>query len=98
MLVRSAGGGAIAAHLGTFGFSIIRPADEKESGRGIRERYDEAAALVLGAFSRLGVMAEVGEVRDEFCPGDHSIRVGDREGGMKIVGIAQRITRRRIKS
>ena len=94
VLVRSSGGGATAAHRGTFGFSIIRPADEKESRRGIRERYDEAAALVLGAFSRLGVLAEVGEVRDEFCPGDHSIRVGDGEGGMKVVGIAQRITRR----
>jgi octanoyl-[GcvH]:protein N-octanoyltransferase len=93
VLVRSSGGGATAAHRGTFGFFIIRPADEKESRRGIRERYDEAAALVLGAFSRLGVVAEVGEVRDEFCPGDHSIRVGDGEGGMKIVGIAQRITR-----
>jgi octanoyl-[GcvH]:protein N-octanoyltransferase len=94
VLVRSAGGGATAADRGTFGFSIIRPADESESGRGIRERYDEAAAFVLGAFSRLGVEAEVGEVRDEFCPGDHSIRVGDGEGGMKVVGIAQRITRR----
>src|SRR4029450_11640735 len=78
----------------TFCCAISRPADEKESKRGLRERCDEAAALVLGAFSRLGVMAEVGEVRDEFCPGDHSIRVGDGEGGMKIVGIAQRITRR----
>jgi len=94
VLVRSAGGGATAADRGTFGFSIIRPADGKESRRSIRERYDEAAAFVLGAFSRLGVEAEVGEVRDEFCPGDHSIRVGDREGGMKVVGIAQRITRR----
>ena len=94
VFVRSSGGGATAADLGTFGFSIIRPADETEIGRGIRDRYDEAAALVLGAFSRLGVKAEVGEVRDEFCPGDHSIRVGGREGGMKIVGIAQRITRR----
>jgi octanoyl-[GcvH]:protein N-octanoyltransferase len=94
VLVRSAGGGAIAADRATFGFSIIRPADEKESGCGIRERYDEAAALVLSTFSRLGVMAEVGEVREEFCPGDHSIRVGDGESGMKIVGIAQRITRR----
>jgi octanoyl-[GcvH]:protein N-octanoyltransferase len=94
VLVRSSGGGATAADRGTFGFSIIRPADETESGRTIRERYDEAAALVLGAFSRLGVLAEVGEVRDEFCPGDHSIRVGDGEGGMKVVGIAQRITRR----
>ena len=36
----------------------------------------------------------MGEVRDEFCPGDHSIRIGDGEKGMKVVGIAQRITRR----
>ena len=94
VLVRSSGGGATAADLGTFGFSIIRPADETERGRGISDRYDEAAAFVLGAFSLLGIEAEVGEVRDEFCPGDHSVRVGDREGGMKVVGIAQRITRR----
>jgi len=94
VLVRSSGGGATAADLGTFGFSIIRPVDEAEARRGIIDRYDEAADFVLSAFSRLGVMAEVGEVRDEFCPGDHSIRVGDNENGMKIVGIAQRITRR----
>src|SRR5215218_4989559 len=79
VLVRGAGGGATAAHYGTFG---------------IRDRYDEAAALALGAFSRLGVRAEVGEVRAEFCPGDHSIRVGGWESGMKVVGIAQRVTRR----
>ena len=94
VLVRSSGGGATAADFGTFGFSIIRPADETEFRRSIKDRYDEAADLVLGVFRRLGVPAEVGEVRDEFCPGDHSIRVGDREGGMKVVGIAQRITRR----
>ena len=94
VLVRSAGGGATAADRGTFGFSIIRPANEPEGPHGIRERYDEAAGLVLGAFSRLGVRAEVGEVRDEFCPGDHSVRIGDGGGGMKVVGIAQRITRR----
>jgi lipoate-protein ligase A len=95
VLVRSSGGGATAAHYGTFGFSITRPATDGEARRGIRERYDEAAALVLGAFSRLGVRAvAVGEVRDEFCPGDHSIRVGSWEEGAKIVGIAQRITRR----
>ena len=94
VLVRSSGGGATAADLGTFGFSIIRPADERESGRAIKDRYDEAASFVLAAFSRLEVAAEVGEVRDEFCPGDHSIRIGDSETGMKVVGIAQRITRR----
>ncbi len=95
VLVRSAGGGATAAHYGTFGFSVIRPATGEESRRTIRDRYDEAAALVLGAFSRLGLRAvAVGEVRDEFCPGDHSIRVGSWEGGAKVVGIAQRLTRR----
>ncbi len=93
VLVRGAGGGAIAAHHGTFGFSVVRPADDAR--RGIKERYDEATALVLGAFSRLGIEeAVVGEVRDEFCPGDHSIRAGDFENGMKLVGIAQRVTRR----
>ncbi len=95
VLVRSAGGGATVAGSGTFGFSIIRPATEDENRRGVRERYDEAAGLVLGAFARLGFGgAVVGEVRDEFCPGDNSIRVGGWEDGMKIVGIAQRVTRR----
>ncbi len=94
VLVRSSGGGATAAGPGTFGFSIVRPTDDRETNRGIRDRYDEAAALVLGAFSRLGLRAEVGEVRDEFCPGDHSIRVGGWRDGSKIVGIAQRVTRR----
>ena len=95
VLVRGAGGGATAAHYGTFGFSIIRPSEGAEAHRGIQERYDEAAALALGAFSRLGLRrVAVGEVRDEFCPGDHSIRVGDWESGMKVVGIAQRVTRR----
>lgn len=94
VFVRSAGGGATAADVGTFGFSIVRPNVSEEERRGIRERYDEAAGLALAAFGRLGVEAEVGEVREEFCPGDHSIRVGGYEGGMKVVGIAQRITRR----
>ena len=94
VLVRGSGGGATAAGAGTFGFSIFRPADAEETKRGIRDRYDEASALVLGAFGRLGVRSEVGEVREEFCPGDHSIRVGGWEDGAKLVGIAQRLTRR----
>jgi octanoyl-[GcvH]:protein N-octanoyltransferase len=94
VLVRSSGGGATAAHYGTIGFSVIRPAAGDEFRRTIRDRYDEAATLALGAFSRLGVRAEVGEVRDEFCPGDHSIRVGSWEEGTKVIGIAQRLTRR----
>ena len=37
VLVRGAGGGAIAAHHGTFGFSVVRPADDAR--REIKERY-----------------------------------------------------------
>ena len=93
VLVRGSGGGATAAGPGTLGFSVIRPSEDTQ--RRIEERYDEAASLVLGAFLRLGVdAAEVGEVKNEFCPGDHSIRVGGFENGMKLVGIAQRLTRR----
>ncbi len=94
VLIRSAGGGATAAGPGTFGFSIIRPSDAEEGRRGIRQRYDEAVALALGALGRLGIRPEVGEVRDEFCPGDQSLRIGSWENGMKIVGIAQRVTGR----
>lgn len=94
VLVRSSGGGATAADVGTFGFSIVRPTAGPGGDRGgIRERYDEATGLVLAAFERLGVRTEVGEVREEFCPGDQSIRVGGPEGA-KIVGIAQRITKK----
>lgn len=92
VLVRGAGGGATAADTGTFGFSIVRPA--RDDTQEITARYDEAARFVLAVLGRLGVLAEVGEVRDEFCPGDHSLRHGGYENGMKLVGIAQRLTRR----
>jgi lipoate-protein ligase A len=94
VLVRSAGGGPTAAGLGTFGFSVVRPSSTEEGRRGIRQRYDEAVAFALGALGRLGIRPEVGEVRDEFCPGDQSLRIGSWKDGMKIVGIAQRVTGR----
>ena len=95
VLVRGAGGGATAAGPGTLGFSIIRPSKPEDARRGVEGRYDEAASFVLAAYARLGFHgAEVGEVRDEFCPGDHSIRVGSYEDGMKLCGIAQRLTSR----
>lgn len=94
-LVRGAGGGAIVGGPGTFGFSIIRPAEDGEDLRmGNRKRYDEATSLALAALRRLGVEAEIGEVREEFCPGDQSLRIGDYENGMKLCGIAQRVTKR----
>lgn len=95
VLVRGAGGGAIVGGPGTFGFSIIRPAEHGEDlCMGNSKRYNEATSLALSALRRLGVRAKIGEVRDEFCPGDQSLRVGDFEAGMKLSGIAQRVTKR----
>lgn len=95
VFVRGAGGGATAADHGTFGFSLVRPSDQYDSRSGIAARYAEASTLALAAFARLGVDdVEVGEVRDEFCPGDNSLRIGSFADGMKICGIAQRLTSR----
>ncbi|MGI8649141.1 MAG: lipoyl protein ligase domain-containing protein [Rubrobacter sp.] len=95
VFVRGAGGGATAADAGTFGFSLVRPSSREGSRHGIASRYEEASKLALAAFSRLGIReVEVGEVRDEFCPGDNSLRVGGYKDGMKVCGIAQRLTSR----
>ena len=59
MLLRSSGGGATAAHYGTFGFSVIRPVTDSGPRVNIRDRHDEAAAFVLGAFSRRGFRAAI---------------------------------------
>lgn len=95
VLVRGAGGGATAADAGTFGFSLVEPVSQSNPQAAISARYTRASGLALGAFSRLGVRnVEVGEVRDEFCPGDNSLRIGSFTSGMKVCGIAQRVTRR----
>ncbi len=65
------------------------PNDTEESVLGTDLHQGTITDLRLG-FNE----AEVGEVRDEFCPGDHSLRVGGFDSGMKLVGIAQRVTRR----
>ncbi len=95
VFVRGAGGGATAAAAGTFGFSIVRPSRRGDAALGVAARYREASDLALAAFSRLGVHdAEVGEVAGEFCPGDNSLRIGGYRTGMKVCGIAQRLTSR----
>jgi lipoate-protein ligase A len=60
--------------------------------RHLHERYDEGAALIVDAMSRVGVEAEPGEVEGEFCPGAYSVRTGG-PSGTKVAGLAQRVIR-----
>src|SRR3712207_9119629 len=68
VLARGAGGGATAASRGTFGFSIIRSGGDTR--RGIGDSYGLVAALVPGAYERLGgKRVEIRVAPDQFWPG-----------------------------
>jgi octanoyl-[GcvH]:protein N-octanoyltransferase len=84
---RLAGGRAAVFHEGTLAFSWAVP-DSQPKER-ITERFEALTRLIVGAFGRLGVTAEVGEVPGEYCPGGHSVHVGDR----KLMGVGQRLAR-----
>jgi lipoate-protein ligase A len=85
---RLAGGRAAVFHEGTFAFSWSIP--EADPRPGIRQRFEVLSTLMVGAFSRLGISADVGEIRGEYCPGDYSIHHGHR---FKLMGVGQRLAR-----
>ena len=91
VLVRNSGGRAVAANGGSISFSITFPVADMR--RGLYERYEEGAELIVDALEGVGIEAEPGEVEGEFCPGAYSVRVGGSEG-FKVAGLAQRVTRR----
>jgi lipoate-protein ligase A len=91
VLVRNSGGGAVAANEGSISFSLTYPVEDLR--RGLYDRYTEGVELVVTALDKLGVAAEAGEVEEEFCPGAYSVRSGGYSG-VKIAGLAQRVTRR----
>jgi octanoyl-[GcvH]:protein N-octanoyltransferase len=90
VLVRNSGGGAVAANAGSISFSLTFPVEDLR--RGLYDRYTEGVELVVAALNKLGVAAEAGEVKEEFCPGAYSVRSGGYSG-IKIAGLAQRVTR-----
>lgn len=56
-----------------------------------RARFDVFATLLSGRLHAFGANTEVGELAGEYCPGAYSVHAERR---LKLVGIAQRITRR----
>lgn len=82
---RSVGGRAVAYTGTTLAVAHARPIADLR--RGLGERYEEAVEQLRAALASIGVEAEPGEPPDSFCPGTHSLRVGDQ----KIAGVAQRV-------
>jgi octanoyl-[GcvH]:protein N-octanoyltransferase len=91
VLVRNSGGGAVAANRGSLSFSLTFPVEDLRHG--LYKRYSEGLDLIASALRRIGVEAEGGEVKGEFCPGAYSVRSGG-PSGVKHAGLAQRVTRR----
>jgi lipoate-protein ligase A len=81
-------GGRAAAYPGrTVAFAHAVPLDDPRAG--LRDRYDDAVATVVGTLRRLGARVEPGEPPSSFCPGEHSVAAVD---GGKVAGVAQRVT------
>ncbi len=87
-IVRLAGGRAAVFHEATLAFGWTLPIDNPRQG--IQERFLELSALLVRAFSRLGVDSAIGEVPGEYCPGRFSVH---HSGNAKVMGIGQRLAR-----
>jgi octanoyl-[GcvH]:protein N-octanoyltransferase len=86
-VIRLAGGRAVAYDSNCLVVDLITPTDRDA---GIQQVFDVAAESIRRVLADLGVDARVGEVAGEFCAGAHSINA---RGVVKLVGIAQRVTR-----
>lgn len=85
---RLAGGRAAVFHEGTLAFSWTIP--EEDPRRGIHQRFDALAQLLVETLADLGIAANIGEIAGEYCPGDYSINIG---GAIKVMGVGQRLAR-----
>jgi octanoyl-[GcvH]:protein N-octanoyltransferase len=83
---RLAGGRAAVFHQGTLAFSWAIP--DPRAREGIRLRFQAVAEIVVEGIRSLGVDARIGELPDEYCPGEHSINA---RGRTKLMGVGQRI-------
>jgi octanoyl-[GcvH]:protein N-octanoyltransferase len=85
---RLAGGRAAVFTPSTLSFTWTVPDADPRSG--IYERFADLSAVMVGAFARLGVPSEVGEIPGEYCPGDYSVH---HAGRIKLMGVGQRLAR-----
>lgn len=83
-VMRVGGGRPAVVHEDAILFGLAEPA-----AQGATERFEAMADLVRATLRRLGIDAATGELPGEYCPGRWSLHAG----GIKLAGIAQRVTR-----
>ncbi|MHA7155065.1 lipoate--protein ligase family protein [Arthrobacter sp. TMN-50] len=89
-LVRRAGGRAAAYHRGCLVIDHVEP--QTDAVAGSRKRFAEFGELLASALRSVGVVAAVGEIPGEYCPGEYSVHgVGPAGRRVKLVGTAQRV-------
>ncbi|WP_143028813.1 lipoate--protein ligase family protein [Quadrisphaera sp. DSM 44207] len=88
-VVRPAGGRLAAYHGGALVLDVV--ARHPDPRADVRPRFAALGACLAAALRALGVDARVGAVPGEYCPGEFSVNA---RGATKIVGTAQRLTRR----
>jgi octanoyl-[GcvH]:protein N-octanoyltransferase len=86
--VRPVGGRMAPYHFETVLLDLAAPHPDPKAG--IRERFTTFADAIAAGLRSLGVDARVGEVPDEYCPGEFSVNTGGRR---KLAGVAQRVNR-----
>jgi octanoyl-[GcvH]:protein N-octanoyltransferase len=86
-VVRLAGGRAVAYDESCLVMDLITPSDQHVANGRVFEVVSECVRRVL---ADLGVDARGGAVQREYCAGPHSVNA---RGEVKLVGIAQRVTR-----
>ena len=84
-VLRLGGGHAAAYHAGSLICDQVI-AEKHTYGR-IEERYRSFTAQLCEALRDLGANPSIGELRGEYCPGAHSVKIN---GSIKVAGVAQR--------
>jgi len=87
-VIRAPGGHAVAYHEGCVGIDELL--GEADPIAGMHDRFAASGELLAGALRSLGVVAKVGAVPGEFCPGEFTVNA---RGAVKLVGTAQRVVR-----
>ncbi|MFJ3957932.1 biotin/lipoate A/B protein ligase family protein [Arthrobacter sp. NPDC090010] len=91
-LVRKAGGRAAAYHPGCLVVDHIEPRTDAIAGA--KARFSHYGELLAAALRSVGVLAAVGEIPGEYCPGEFSVHGNDPvfpSHQVKLVGTAQRV-------
>ncbi|EMY35299.1 hypothetical protein D477_005406 [Arthrobacter crystallopoietes BAB-32] len=91
-LVRKAGGRAAAYHEGCLVVDHVQT--EADAIAASRHRFAFFGELLASALREAGVIAAMGEIPGEYCPGEFSVHgVSAFDGGhrVKLVGTAQRV-------